>query len=216
VGEDQMTVGVSDLSTDWSTHVYTSGITGVDAAQMTNEEKAFVIANGVLGRITNASDDIWDLRVWNFAGDIAEPQHYVLERNAANQRNALRYDCNLFAVNGSCVTGTLRQVDSGGAYGIEGGLPQLQGTVATAVSLDPTLRIGGFVQFGGASEVAMGITYTNQRPLIGGFVGFSEKPDGTGLQARIAASYFEQKAKITRNDPLSVEGYAKRGGKTLV
>jgi hypothetical protein len=206
VGVNQMTVGVSDLSADLSTRFYASVITGVDATQMTNEGEAFTITNGVFGVVTGAdveNHDIWDLRVWNFAADVVNPQQYVLQRNAANQRNALRYDCNMFAVNGSCVTSTLRQVDAGDAYGVDGGTPQFQGMVATAISLDPTLRIGGFVEFGGTQDNVPGVTFTSQGSTIGAFVGFGGNADGTGLRTRIAASYQSQTADITRADPLA-------------
>lgn len=208
-GRDVMTIGVSDLSVDLSSRFYASVIKGVVADQMTNEEDAFVIANGVLGVITGAdveNHDVWDLRVWNFSADIAEPQHYVLERQAANQRNALHYDCNMFAVNGSCVSGTLRQVDAGGAYGTSGGNPHLVGSVATAISLDPRLRIGGLLEFGGTPKAASGVTFNSDLPLIGAFVGFGGAADGTGLQARLAATYQYQIADITRADPLQGEG----------
>jgi hypothetical protein len=207
-GRDVMTVGVSDLSVDLSTHVYSNVIKGVSADQMTNEEDAFVIVNGVLGVITAAGDEVWDLRVWSFAGDIAEPQHYILERQAANQRNALRYDCNMFAVTGSCVTGTLRQVSAGDAFGTSGGTPQLVGTVATAIRLDPTLRIGGLLEFGGAPQAASGVTFTSDLPMIGAFIGYGGAADGTGFAARFAATYQSQTATITRTDPLSDEGLA--------
>ena len=212
LGTNQMTVGVSDLSTDFSDNLYASVITGVTADQMTNEEDAFVIADGVMGRITNASATIWDLRVWHMSEDfsaIAEPQHYVFERKSADQRNALHYDCTMFAVNGSCVAGTLRQASTGAAYGTGGGVAQVSGTVAGAISLDPTLRIGGFLEFGGTPDTAEGVTFTTHAPMIGGFVGFGGAPDGTGLQGRVAATYQYQEADIVRIDALSSDGYAR-------
>jgi len=200
---DQMTVGVSDLSTDLSTRVYANVITGVGDDLLANAQDAFGVGNGVLGRITASTEAAnWDLRVWNFGTDMAEPEHALLELKSANQRNALHYDCTTIGVSGTCLAASLRQLKAGGSYGVAG-QSQLAGTVAGAVNVSPTLRIGGFLDFGATSDPVSGVNFTSHMPLMGGFVTFADKADGTGLQARIAASYQRQTADINRTDAFS-------------
>jgi hypothetical protein len=67
-----------------------------------------------------------------------------------------------------------------------------------AKRLDQGFSIGAFVSNAhGLGDVA-GVTVTSQNPTYGGFVGYSEHGDGSGLQARVSAGYQSGTATFQR------------------
>ena len=209
VGSDtsstQMTVGVSSLSAGPITGSYNDVITGVSASNITNETVVFKTQGSALAvldhstlRDPNANSTDWDLRVWNYGTDMADPQHYLLDTNAVILRYAMTYDCNLFDVNGVCITGSLRFTDIKGAYGVPGNSSELAGVLAGALRIGTKVRLGGFMDFGANIDNVDGVDFNSHLPMIGGFVGYSDQSDGAGLQARVSVAYEHQDAELTR------------------
>ena len=211
-----MTVGVSLLSKDLSTHIYKDAVTGVDASNITNETKVLKVKSGVLAALDHSTDrdpnalaTDWDLRVWNYGEDMAAPQQYLLDTNALILRYAMTYDCNLFDVNGFCISGSLRYTDVQGAYGASGSASEFAGVLTGAVRIASKVRIGGFLDWGTNPDNVDGVKYTSNIPTVGAFIGYSDAPDDTGIQARLAAAYNHENADFTRANLLGTSAKAK-------
>lgn len=216
-------VSVSGLTSRNETHVYKDVVTGDGAVadRLANEKEVLKTgAKGVLAAVDQGdSATQWDLRVLNYGQDMAEPQAFLLERNAAAMRYALDYDCNLFDTTGVAVmptadapggpdtTGFCVGVigsslwsdsgDIGDDVGL-GDYSELSGTVIAAVQLTEMVRLGGFIGYRGAASDIDGIDDMTRMPMFGAFLGFSEVPDGTGIQARISAAYEGGSAEFSR------------------
>ena len=197
-----MTVGVSSLySTYYATHVYKDVITGVGAEEIENESVVFKVTSGVLAAVDNGISGAptdWDLRVWNYAEDMAEPQHYMLDRNAVLLRYALTYDCNVFDKDGVCVGASASFGQIQGEYGVDGDSSALLGTLVAAKRFGSNVRVGMFTQFGSVEDDIESIDVTFRLPLLGAFIGYSDLPDGSGLQARASVAYEQGKADFSR------------------
>ena len=208
-------------SQDLSTRLYANVITGVSAANLTNERSVFHVTNGVVAALDynqNVASTAWDARILNYGVDMAEPQHSILDSNAYALRSQIRnYDCNQFASGGLCFSSSVRYQSLGQSSAGVGDDSNTAVALMLAKRLSSQLRIGAFVEFGAGPEDVAGIDVTSSRPMFGGFIGYSARPDGSGLQARIATAYRRDNATFTRTNILgsATEVSARSGFKTF-
>lgn len=214
--ENAMTVGISANSPDLSTHTYGLAIQGVSASDITNEETVLEVQPGlgVLGSYVasaepGATDIDWDVRIWNYAADWAEPQHYVLDANAARLRNAMTYDCTMPDGSKVCLTGSLQQSTIAADYGVADASGQVSGTVAGAFRLGENVQVGGMLSVGNPSFDIAGLDVSGTAPTVGVFLDYAAHANGTGLQSHIATAYQRMDANFARanllGDDLSVQ-----------
>ena len=78
-----------------------------------------------------------------------------------------------------------------------------------AVQLGGKFRIGGFLDFSTAPDDYTGVSDVSMMPMLGLFLGYSDAPDGTGLQARAAAAYQHGSADFTHFNLLGTATVAK-------
>ena len=119
----------------------------------------------------------------------------AMRARAAVAINALGYDCATFDKNGVCIAfnarySSLDSVNDGG------------GVLTGAYRLNETTRIGAFINYSVAQDGLSSVKFGEDMPTFGGFIAYAQKPDGTGVQARLAASYNTGRATITRDDSL--------------
>jgi hypothetical protein len=109
--------------------------------------------------------------------------------------NALNYDCMTFNENGVCISFDAR-------YTSLGDKKEGAGVMTAALRLSPTTHVGAFIDYAGKPETEGVLSYEDGMPMFGGFLGFQQEPDGTGLKARMAAARQRQDVTITRSDTL--------------
>ena len=202
-----MTVSIDTAySQDLSTRRYGNTILGVSAANITTERTVFHVTNGVVAALDYNQDVAsmaWDARVLNYGADMAEPQHMILDSNAYALRSQIRnYDCNQFADGGLCFSSSVRYQSQGQSAVGAGDDSNTAIALMVAKRLGSKLRIGAFVEFGEGPDDVTGINVTSRRPMFGGFLGYSAQPDGSGLQARIAAAFKRDNATFKRSNIL--------------
>ncbi|PLK26305.1 hypothetical protein C0V78_04960 [Novosphingobium sp. TH158] len=202
-----MTFGIdTQYSQDFSTRRYANVINGVAAANITNERTVFNVTNGVVAALDynqNVASTAWDARILNYGVDMAVPQQTILDSNAFVLRSQIRnYDCNQFADGGICFSSSVRYQSLGQSAAGVGDDSNTAVAMMVAKRFGSKLRIGAFVEFGAGPDDVTGIDVTSRRPMFGGFVGYSAQPNGTGLQARIAAAYKRENATFTRSNIL--------------
>ena len=156
--------------------------------------------------LEDMGDDVWDLILSGIINgpDAANTRTELgysrdqllsaLRAHAAVTTNAMGYDCATFDKNGVCIAfnarySSLDSVNDGG------------GVLTGAYRLSDTTRIGAFIDYA-VSKNLHGIKFGDDLPTVGGFLAYTQKPDGTGVQARLAASYNTGKATLTRDDTL--------------
>jgi hypothetical protein len=198
-----MTVGIESTATQGlSTGQYANVITGVHAENITNAGSVFNLANGVIATLIPNQDPsatAWDARILNYGADIVEPQHTLLDRNASVLRAQIRnYDCERFASAGLCIASGIRY-QSLGQSAAGGGEETTSGiSLIIAKQLISKLRLGAFIDFGNDPADVASIDVTSHHPILGGFIGYADRPDGSGLQTKIAAAYKRDEASFTR------------------
>lgn len=198
-----MTVGIeSTAAQGLSTGQYANVITGVHAENITNAGSVFNLANGVIATLIPNQDPsatAWDARILNYGADIVEPQHTLLDRNASVLRAQIRnYDCERFASAGLCIASGIRY-QSLGQSAAGGGEETTSGiSLIIAKQLISKLRLGAFIDFGNDPADVASIDVTSHHPIFGGFIGYADRPDGSGLQTKIAAAYKRDEASFTR------------------
>jgi hypothetical protein len=198
-----MTVGIeSTAAQGLSTGQYANVITGVHAENITNAGSVFNLANGVIATLIPNQDPsatAWDARILNYGADIVEPQHTLLDRNASVLRAQIRnYDCERFASAGLCIASGIRY-QSLGQSAAGGGEETTSGiSLIIAKQLISKLRLGAFIDFGNDPADVASIDVTSHHPILGGFIGYADRPDGSGLQTKIAAAYKRDEASFTR------------------
>jgi hypothetical protein len=185
--DDAMTVGVSNISTYFKTGTYSEVITNVDASNIVNEETVFVAGSGVLGAVV-AGDEAtnWDLNLLNYGSDMADPQAAMLTSNWLSLRYSLSYDCNVFDANGVCVSLSGQYSNYDGGYGSSN---EWAGILTGAKQFNDKFRIGGFIDLSSGPSDIDGISDVSMMPIFGLFMGYEDKPDGTGVQARASVAY---------------------------
>jgi hypothetical protein len=182
---------------------------------LTNARSVFEVSSGVVAAVDYTLYDLddsqagaqtdWDARILNYGVDMAEPQSEFLN----NAATALRWtvqnnDCDLFGSSGWCVSAQVSQT----GRNVEGASEianDTAGAFTVAKRLDQGYSIGAFVSNAHGLGDVMGVTVTSQNPAYGGFIGYSEHGDGSGLQARVSAGYQSGTATFSRTNILGSE-----------
>ena len=201
--DQAMTVGLGRARAG-SSGSYADVVTGVSAEDITNEGLVTFGGRGLLAVLTDASlrsdgaADNWDLGVLNYGQDLAEPQSFLLNQKVLSVRQSFDYDCDLFDEKGVGFV-WLGQYDSydGGNRGGEN-YSELTGTMIGAKRFNEQVRVGGFLNWRLDGDEVDGIENIDRLPIMGGFVGYSQRADGGGLQARLSAAYEHGDADFSR------------------
>ena len=125
-------------------------------------------------------------------GKFAGATSGLLSQGAANVASSLSYDCATFDKNGVCVGyqarySTLDAINSGAAV------------LTAAMQLSSDLRIGTFIDANVAATLPAGMKVRDTIPTTGGFIGYRQNADGTGIQARVSASLNNAFGTLTRD-----------------
>ena len=185
---------------DLSTHRYVNAITGVDAADITNERTVIRVAAGVVATLDanqSVTGAAWDVRILNFGEDMAEPQRALLDYNAFTMRSELAsHDCNQFGDDGLCLGSYMRFSSLERAADLADASASLSFVAAKKIA--PALRAGAFVVVDTGPGDTAGVKMTSRLPTFGGFLGYAAHTNGSGPQARIAIGYQRVSAEFER------------------
>ena len=131
----------------------------------------------------------------------------ALSQRTAETTNTMNYDCRDFSSKDMCVSFQARYT---GFDGMHDGA----GVLIAATRFDPHFRVGAFVDQTALKASKTGIASSNQMPLFGGFIGFTQNADYTGFQSKVAVSGSTGKLTTTRDQSLA---YTEAGsGKSTV
>lgn len=210
---EKMTFNISTLSTNVAPGTKTNVVRGATAANFTSLSGTFTQGNQKFSfRLNNpnAAND-WDLiidylgllgpDVWNTYKTLASNRDALL--GAMHQRYAvlntvMEYDCSRFDKYGVCISFQARSTGWGtqttGA-----------GVLNIAYRIHPKIRAGAYLDYQVAQGTTFGTNYGTggiqngfNNPTFGGYVGYTQDKDGTGLQARASGGYNSGKITITR------------------
>lgn len=153
-----------------------------------------------------ATAGTWDLAVKRLGPDIAntllELAHTrdetltVMRNRAAMVTNALSTECADFGKSGVCLSGDIRSTSLKNES-------EVSVTFAAAARLTSNVRAGAFVELPMNHSGTMHAVEREEKAIVGGFVGYAQKADGTGLTARVSAASQSGAAKITRGADLA-------------
>lgn len=106
----------------------------------------------------------------------------------------LNHDCTSFGQNNVCmaVGATQTGVDSPSAS-------ELALNVRLAYRFNEHFRLGAFIDQGISNSLPSNYRLSNPTPLFGFFAGWTQRPNGLGLQLRGSWAYSDQSATITRS-----------------
>ena len=119
----------------------------------------------------------------------------ALSQRTAMLAGALDYDCPAFNDYGACIAFQAR-------YGAMEAWSDGAGVLTAAARLSPQLRLGGFIDQAAMRNGPAGVKVEPQRPAFGAFLGFSQTPDGLGLQAKLSGAYKADAVTATRDKTL--------------
>ena len=130
-----------------------------------------------------------------------------LSQRSAETANSMAYDCREFSSKDMCVSFQARYT---GFEAMHDGA----GVLIAATRFDPHFRVGAFVDQTAIKSSKTGMDATNQMPLFGAFVGFTQNADYTGFQTKLAVSGSTGKLTSARDASLA---YTEAGsGKSTV
>lgn len=110
--------------------------------------------------------------------------------------NSLSYDCNEFGERDICISVGGRSTALSNTNGLNNNSALLIGAYRPAESI----RVGVyFDQNLSASNPGGTVQLSNNSPLVGAFLGLSEKDDGTGGELKLSAAYLQKNANISRS-----------------
>jgi Autotransporter beta-domain len=121
-------------------------------------------------------------------------------RNSLTQRataitGTMDYDCRDFSVQNLCLSFQARYT---GFDSMNDGA----GLLTIAKRIDPNIRIGGFIDQRTTQGQQTGLRLSGDMPTLGAFIGYTQQPNSTGLQAKLLASTNTGKITATRNGSL--------------
>ena len=189
-------------SRDFSTRRYANVIVGLSASNIGNERTVFQVTNGVIAALDSSlsgAPSAWDLRVLNYAVDMALPQQILLDGNAFALRSQVaRYDCNNFGNANFCLSGSVRYQSFGDHEAVLQGRSDFAVALTAAKRINRHWRMGLFIEFGAGPDDQTGIDVISAQPMFGVFLGYDQRTDGLGLQAKISLGYKQDKARFIR------------------
>ena len=108
--------------------------------------------------------------------------------------NGLSYDCNLFDIDQICISTGARQT-----YIQSSGLDNSGGLLIGAYRLNDQLRVGAFIDQGFSHSTSNRLVKTsNKLPFFGGFFGWNQYTDSTGLSAQASIAMGRKDVQVTR------------------
>lgn len=117
----------------------------------------------------------------------------ALRNRASITAGALSYDCDSFGTNGLCVSFNAR-------YSSLDKQDEGAGVLTAAYRVNPQVRFGVFIDYAFDRQNKLdGIVYHDDQPTFGGFIGYAQKDDGLGLQARISGAYHAEDVTLNRS-----------------
>ena len=156
--------------------------------------------------LENGQTSIWDLVVGPSGPDATNTLAALTAngyqvRDALTQRaaaitNAMDYDCRDFSAQNMCMSFQARYT---GFDSMSDGA----GVLTAAYRLDPNVRIGAFIDQRAVQGKKTGIDYSGDMPTVGAFLGYTQHPDGTGLQGKLALAGNTGKITATRDASLA-------------
>ena len=120
----------------------------------------------------------------------------ALSQKTTETTNTMNYDCRDFSTKDMCVSFQARYT---GFEGMHDGA----GVLIAATRFDPHVRAGVFVDQSALKSNKSGVDESNQMPLFGAFVGFTQNTDYTGFQSKVAVSGSTGKLTTTRDTSLA-------------
>jgi len=120
----------------------------------------------------------------------------ALSQRTATLAGALDYDCPAFNEYGACIAFQAR-------YSAMDSWNDGAGVLTAAARLSPQFRFGGFIDQAALRNSHAGMNVDSQRPAFGVFLGFSQSPEGLGLQAKVSGGYRTDGVTVTRDKSLA-------------
>jgi len=178
---------------------YEDVLTGLDASRLTTTAGTFNGLNWSLF-FDGANYDL----VFAAPGPTAQATLSSMQATAEGVRTAfavqtaylnpgLSYDCALFDSRGLCVAATGRNTSVQGSN-----TGATSGVVTLAWRVQPTLRLGGYVEQTLDSTGDPSVNVRKGNPDLGVFAVWNQRPDGDGPQVRVAHRQGQKKVDITR------------------
>lgn len=203
--------GIYSTSTLTESTTYSAVITGLSSGNIASGTSGTFTSGSTsyTWELTNSSGTIWDLLVGLCTGcgpSISDTQASIQDNamhlrgvfngiaTSTNFANMNTYDCNLFDVNGMCIS-------VGGRY-TNVNNPNSNATSTVAVlgyKASPNIRIGGFLDQNVNNNTPTGIKISNKNPLMGAFAVWNQNADGFGYQVKVANAYQDKDVSTTRN-----------------
>ena len=192
---------------------YASVLSGVGTVGTTSGTNGSIVGSVSVGSglanwtLLNMGSDIWDLIISGLVSGVDAVNTLIelgftrdeileaLRGRAAAMNNALNYDCMTFNENGVCISFNAR-------YTSLNDMNEGAGVMKAALRLSPTTHVGAFIDYAGKPETEGVLAYDDGMPMFGGFLGYRQEPDGTGLKAHIAAARHTDDVTITRSATL--------------
>jgi hypothetical protein len=220
VGDSQTTFGVDPLSSNVQKHDYASVISGVTSDNLVNANSrvySFGKHAGLILSQQKGASDTWDLvfkadRAWTPFLGYDDPNvvntYFAMDQNrqategVLHQRYAvlnavMHYDCNRFGENGFCIQFQARATGFGAqATGA--------GVLNAAYRFADKFRVGAYIDYQAAQGHPNsyfgggGVQQGYDNATFGGYVGYSENADETGVQARVSGGYNPGKVSVYR------------------
>ena len=105
----------------------------------------------------------------------------------------MTYDCSVFNAKGICISPGSRYTTSNGTSSDTTGV-----LLIGAYKVNNTIRLGAWVDKSLSTNTQAGVNLSTSNPFYGVFGVWSEKADGTGFEARVAAASGNNNMTITR------------------
>ena len=178
---------------------YEDVLSGLDDTRLTTKAGAFNGLNWSL-MFDGANYDL----VFVKPGPSPVATQEAMKTNAVGLRSAfgvqtaflnpgLSYDCALFDSKGLCVAATGRNTSVQGSRA-----GATSGVVTLAYRLQPSLRVGAYVEQTLSSTGDPSVSVRNGNPDLGVFAVWSQRTDGEGPQVRVAHRQGQKKVDISR------------------
>ena len=107
--------------------------------------------------------------------------------------NQLTYDCSVFNAKGICISPGARYTTSNGTSSDSTGV-----LLIGAYKVNKNIRFGAWVDKSLSTNTQAGVNLSSSNPYYGVFGVWSEKEDGTGFEARVAAGAGNNNMTVTR------------------
>ena len=130
--------------------------------------------------------------------DVSSALYAAALQNAYNLQtftmiNQLTYDCSVFNAKGICISPGSRYTTSNGTSSDATGV-----LLVGAYKINKNIRLGAWVDKSLSTNTQAGVNLSNSNPYYGVFGVWSEKEDGTGFEARVAAGSVNNNMTVTR------------------